>query len=510
MADRTPPEIARETLKQLALRRLNPTPDHYQMVYAEVAGVPVSALFPEAQLRAILRVLPAQTPAQIRLIEQFGAAINRKDWGAVQNVMLGYANLGLHLNAPPLAVEPIAPPKSAVLTDDVSEVLARLVTYVLDAVGEDDVRLHELAAPMMRLLREGAVPSSTLVLMLNNFCHRLSFATEEHEAIRLSLLDLLRLVFDNIAALSPHDEWLQGQIEALNAASTPPLTLRRLEDVQRRLRDVIFKQTEARGRADEAQEQMKTLLATFIERLSKISDSSGQFHDMMERCATQIGVATRLEEIAPVLQDVMRATRAMALDSRLARDELQELRERAEEKRAEIAKLQAELDRASAQARHDPLTGTLNRKGLDEVMEREIARAKRSGQPLCLALLDVDDFKALNDRLGHASGDAALIHLAEVTRTVTRPQDMLARYGGEEFVIVLPDTAMAQGIEVLTRLQRELTARFFLQNNEKILITFSAGVAQMGPSETSTEALRRADQGMYLAKRTGKNRVVAA
>ena len=200
----------------------------------------------------------------------------------------------------------------------------------------------------------------------------------------------------------------------------------------------------------------------------------------------------------------------MALDSRVAHDELEALRQRTEEKHAEIAKLQDELDRASALARHDPLTGTLNRKGLDEVMEREIARSRRNGAPLCVALLDVDNFKSINDRLGHETGDAALVHLANVARSAMRPQDMLARYGGEEFVVVLPETTQAQGIEAMTRLQRELTTRFFLQNNEKILITFSAGVAQLGTEETSTEALRRADQGMYLAKRAGKNRVVAA
>jgi diguanylate cyclase len=86
----------------------------------------------------------------------------------------------------------------------------------------------------------------------------------------------------------------------------------------------------------------------------------------------------------------------------------------------------------------------------------------------------------------------------------------LARYGGEEFVVVLPDTALPQGVEAMQRLQRELTTRFFLRNNEKILITFSAGVAQLSASETATEAIRRADQGMYLAKRSGKNRVMAA
>ncbi|MGL4435411.1 MAG: GGDEF domain-containing protein, partial [Giesbergeria sp.] len=314
----------------------------------------------------------------------------------------------------------------------------------------------------------------------------------------------------NITALSIDDQWLHGQAEALVAATAQPLTLRRLDDVQRRLKDVIFKQTEAKGRMVEAQEQMKEMLATFIERLSAMTDASSGYQDKMERYAEQITQASRIEDITPVLGEVVQATRAMALDTRLVHAELTELRERTAEKQAEMARMQQELDQASAQARHDPLTGSLNRKGLDEVMEREIARARRSDVPLCVALLDVDNFKQINDRLGHDTGDAALVHLAGVVRTVMRPQDQLARYGGEEFVLMMPDTALEQGMEAMQRLQRELTTRFFLRNNEKVLITFSAGVAQMAPSETATEAIRRADQGMYLAKRAGKNRVVAA
>ncbi len=91
-----------------------------------------------------------------------------------------------------------------------------------------------------------------------------------------------------------------------------------------------------------------------------------------------------------------------------------------------------------------------------------------------------------------------------------RPQDTLARYGGEEFVILLPDTPLENGIEAMTRLQRELTKRFFLAGTEKILITFSAGVAQVAEGESAPDAMKRADQGMYLAKRSGKNRVVGA
>jgi diguanylate cyclase len=512
MADRLPPEIARETLKLLAARRLPPTPDNYLALYDEIAGARTAQPFPDGPLSSIQRVLPGQTPAQKRLLGQFERAVANRDWSALQSVLVGYANLGLSpatsTSRPVETVESSA--AQTVLPQELAEVLARLVDHTLPALGEDDARVTELARELITFLRQPTPPLAMAQSLLGNFAYRVSFATEDQAAIRATLLDLLHMVFENIAVLSADDRWLRGQAEALMTASKPPLTLRRLDDVQRRLKDVIFKQTETKARALEAQEQMKDMLATFIERLAQLSESSTSFHGTMERCANLIGKANTIEEIAPVMQEVMSATRAMALDSRVAHDELHDLRARTEAKREEVAKLQEELDRASAQARHDPLTGSLNRKGLDEAMEREMARSRRMGSPLCLALLDVDNFKTINDRLGHAGGDAALVHLAQVLRDAMRPQDLLARYGGEEFVIVLPDTAVESGVAAMTRLQRELTTRFFLRDNEKVLITFSAGVAQLGSSESSSEAIIRADRGMYLAKRSGKNRVMAA
>ena len=139
-----------------------------------------------------------------------------------------------------------------------------------------------------------------------------------------------------------------------------------------------------------------------------------------------------------------------------------------------------------------------------------MARAQRRQSTLCLALLDIDNFKKINDTHGHQTGDAALQHLAAVARAGLRPQDALARYGGEEFVIVMPDTRLEEAVEVLRRLQRELTKTLFLQGSERLLITFSAGVAQRQDDEPGAATLERADKAMYLAKREGKNRVVAA
>ena len=346
--------------------------------------------------------------------------------------------------------------------------------------------------------------------MIAQYSHRLSFAAEDQAEIKTVLLKLLHLLVENISHLSIDDSWLKGQTEALMAACVPPLTLRRLDDVEQKLKDVIFKQTEAKSRAVQAQEDMRQMLATFIERLAAMSQSTSGFHEQLEASAKLIEQAKTLADIAPVLKDIVGATRTMARDSQVARDELHDMKQRSEATEAEIAKLHMELDRVSIQARHDPLTGALNRQGLDEAMAREVSKVKRQDTPLCMALLDIDNFKKLNDTLGHATGDAALTHLATVTREVMRPQDTLARYGGEEFVILLPDTPLDKGIEAMTRLQRELTKRFFLAGTEKLLITFSAGVAQLAAGETGPQAIKRADQAMYLAKRSGKNRVLGA
>ena len=543
MNDKKPFEIARDTLKLLTARKLAPTPLNYQSIYSEVAGVAVEPPFPADRLRDIAQALPTKTPGQQKQRGLLVSAVEQLNWVGVKNALMAYG--GFSPPAPPSpapspspllndsvteAAEPISVPATLTppavpqvamavslpapgapaLTTEFFEQVARLIEYALPALGHDDARFTEQAQTLLKAMRQPNADAVAVKLMLSNFGHRLSFAAEEQTAIHDTLLALLHLIIQNIGELSLEDQWLKGQIDALMTASAPPLSLRRLDDVERRLKDVILKQTEAKGQAMAAHEDMRQMLATFIVRLSQMTESTSTFHTMMEQNARLIEQAKTLAEIAPVLKDVVGATRTMAHDSLSARDELRGMREKALSTEAELAKLYRELDRVSNQARHDPLTGALNRQGLDEALNREVSNVRRKETPLCMALLDIDNFKNFNDRLGHATGDAALTHLASVAREVMRPQDTLARYGGEEFVILLPDTPLDRGIEAMTRLQRELTKRFFLAGTEKILITFSAGVAQLTGEETGMEAIRRADQAMYLAKRAGKNRVLGA
>jgi len=112
--------------------------------------------------------------------------------------------------------------------------------------------------------------------------------------------------------------------------------------------------------------------------------------------------------------------------------------------------------------------------------------------------------------MGHQAGDQALVHLSQVIKEALRPSDAVARYGGEEFIIVLPGIGLEEATATVERLQRELTKKFFLHANDRVLITFSAGVALRSPQEPQEDVIGRADRAMYKAKHTGKNRVIVA
>jgi diguanylate cyclase len=129
---------------------------------------------------------------------------------------------------------------------------------------------------------------------------------------------------------------------------------------------------------------------------------------------------------------------------------------------------------------------------------------------LAVGLIDIDNFKKLNDSLGHAAGDVALKALAGRVKQWLRPVDHVARFGGEEFVVLLPDTAVEPAQELLTKLQRQLSASLFMHDGREVFVTFSAGVTACRAGETLDDALERADQALYEAKRTGKNRTCVA
>lgn len=158
----------------------------------------------------------------------------------------------------------------------------------------------------------------------------------------------------------------------------------------------------------------------------------------------------------------------------------------------------------------DPLTALANRDKLEIEFEREQRRARRSGAPLSLILIDLDHFKVVNDRYGHDVGDAALVFVAELLQHRVRATDLLSRLGGEEFVVLLPDTDATGAVKVADDLRATLEAEAFHYQGNDIRLTLSAGVVELGRHGDSwLQLYRAADARLYASKRHGRNRVMS-
>jgi diguanylate cyclase len=589
-----PSEVARETLRRLAMNKTPPTPDNYRATYHEITGSKIVEPFPERSLKAIHAALPRDTPEQTRFARQFESAIAAGNWdsfGTALNELLGKHggeplawstlirelvqqfdthHVGLtpakkketveHVlsasgtpellfsrlqsavrswshtpvgegpdlvsgvipgptTATPAPVPrsiPAAPTRSEAASRggfaELQDLIAQLLDNTLSIVLADSPELSREAVAIAAAARaaHNLEELAALADRLKKLSYRAHFVAEDQAEMKSALLHLVHLIVDNISELVVDDQWLAGQISVVRELVNKPLNLRQLDDVERRMKDVIVKQGLLKKSLNEARDRLKLMLATFVDRLADFSETTSGYHDKIEKCAERISQARDITDLSDVLDEVMRETREVQLNAARSRDEMSLMRTRVNDAEREVSRLQDELAHASELVRHDALTGALNRKGMDEALEREVARMRRQGGSLSLAMLDIDNFKKLNDSLGHAAGDAALMHLSSVARETIRPQDTLARYGGEEFVVLLPNTPLDDAVSAMVRVQRELTRRFFLNNNDKVLITFSCGVAELNGEEMPYDALKRADDAMYLAKRAGKNRVVPA
>lgn len=157
----------------------------------------------------------------------------------------------------------------------------------------------------------------------------------------------------------------------------------------------------------------------------------------------------------------------------------------------------------------DTLTGLYNRRQILDIFAQELVKLRRSHRPLSIIMIDIDNFKSLNDQFGHECGDDALKAIADCFRQTLRSQDHLARWGGEEFLLLLPETNLA-GAQILAEKVREAVGLVpVVAHNQTIHITVTAAVGELDPEEDFSSCLSRVDHGLLAGKRAGKNRVVA-
>ncbi len=216
----------------------------------------------------------------------------------------------------------------------------------------------------------------------------------------------------------------------------------------------------------------------------------------------------RAELNAAAMQLVYACVLLLALSTvSLLIHQMHQLRRQAQVRQHELAEA---LDRIRDLATHDELTGLINRRRMQELMHTEKHRTVRSGRGFCLAMIDIDHFKRVNDRLGHVAGDEVLARVAGTIAAGLRETDIVARWGGEEFLVMFTDTDEDTAERVLLRIQASLAQTCVTEADASLRVTFSAGVGNHLRDETLTRTIDRADRALYAAKAAGRNRVVHA
>lgn len=333
---------------------------------------------------------------------------------------------------------------------------------------------------------------------------------EHQEDIKKSLINLLRLLAHSMSELIGEDKWLNGQLAIVNDILSKPLSISALQNADSSLKELVHKQSNLKPAMQDAKNLLKQMATIFVSRLVDITESTDEYHQKIEMHQTKLSSIEGIDELNSVLQNVLDDTRTIGLTVQRTREEFHDSQTKVTQAEQKIQELTSVLEYINEVANEDYLTGTLNRRGMEVALEREFSRADRHNTDLSIAMMDIDHFKKLNDSLGHSTGDEALAHFAKIIKEVKRTTDVLARYGGEEFIIILPNTMQDDAIKVIERVQRELTKKFFMHSDKRVVITFSAGVAQRIGNESPKDIIPRADAALYEAKNAGRNRVTGA
>ncbi len=532
-------QTAKAAFRRLATLRLEPTPENYERAYrfeageAEPGGEALATLIerivrglerggqtwtPARRKEAIQRVVAGSRTDPKRLQQRLSQLVNswEGDPGATAVVAL-VADRQAAANAANAVATALVIP--AVVIDlaaatDIAAPLAwdrvaRTLGHALQqALPQHDAASRELAGDLARLFErmdgEGAtaaIADDIAVLVL-----RAERVLQHRHHLFDQLGKLCGELTSSLSEFAEDGSWVEGQCEAMRLKIDEGLSARGVRQVSDMLHHARKRHGEVRGEREKARDALKGVITQMLVELGELGSKTGNFHESVGRYASVIEDSDSLESLTGVVREMVAESRAVQTLVQQTQARLQEEHSKATGLTQRVTELEDEMKRLSDEVSTDQLTQISNRRGLMQAFELERARLERSGGELSIGLLDIDNFKRLNDELGHSAGDEALKSLAAIVSKTLRPTDHVARYGGEEFVVLLPQTPAAEGEQVLTRLQRALTNGLFMHKERQIFVTFSAGVTSYRDAERIEESLERADQALYEAKRTGKNR----
>src|SRR5665213_1108982 len=448
-----PSSIARQALRRLAEQKIPPTPENYTRAYFEIAspGAGAGELSPLALLRGVVTDIESRDGSRNPDCECIRAALDIGDWDAAQASLRRLIDGGgvrwgslLHdlfqqLDARTPGVT--AARKRDALTHVLSafgatpEVLRARLRGLVDSWGTGAAAAEEAVAVIARAAADApvqsasqpaaeaatsvvAAPQATAATTVAAAAAAEAEKEDNTQELHKGLLRIVHVLTTNVAEMLGDDPWLQGQVKAVAEIAAGPLDHQQIVRLERALREIVFRQSTLKQSMDEAKTALRAMTATFIDRLAMLAADAGEHSERLDRYAAEIERTQDLGQLSSLVVRLVQDTRGKQSDFGRMHAELVDARRNADEYGNRVLRLERELATLSDRLHEDQLTELLNRRGLDRQFEIELARAVRTAQPMCVCLLDIDDFKRINDTHGHQVGDQALVHLAQVLRQV--------------------------------------------------------------------------------------------
>ncbi|MFM1990309.1 MAG: hypothetical protein RJA99_3266 [Pseudomonadota bacterium] len=530
-------EAARSAIRYLADNKLVPTPGNYRRAWAEVGG-PASGADAEQVAQAAVRLLTQRaepgesgyaglsaTVREQRWTEALAALLHlgrqapRGRWGVLLATVVEAA--GRSGREWPMArrLDAIAAAAHENETNDSAlraQLELLLVQWRMDPHGvQGPPPVIELAASASASAADAGQGGAVDAQAPSDGAAQAALLVGQRDLAKLrkvnaELIEIVMSLCASFDAISDEGSWIQSQVTAVRDSVRDGADRRTLAAARSLLQQaLVTQQSVSRSRRD-AVSSLREMLPHLVQQMTTLGTHAAGFGDTLSDHLQAISGADSLESIAERVRGLIADASVVHQTFDEARRDLDERSVRAAALESEVERLERELAQASERLLTDHLTRTANRAGLERAFERAMSDLRRTGDPLAIALLDIDDFKKVNDALGHQAGDGALRHLARLLQSKVRPGDTVARYGGEEFVILLPGMTDVQSRELLVRVQRELTREVYLYDTRQLFITFSAGTTRIDLQDSLESAIVRADDAMYQSKNAGKNCVSIA
>ncbi len=480
-------ELARSAFRRLAMLRLPPTPENYARIWAELAQTggnghalpdghaPAAAAAPTAAPTAVPTAVPTAaqaSAAQGSLSPAPAAPVSAGVWRQMWEQ-------GLHLGLIP--------------------------------ASSVDTRLQQRAAQLLQLA-QGAAQAQVLLGDNRELWQQFERALAQERGSVDGMLELFSMLVSHVSEVFAGDSAAAAEFGTLQQVCRRPLDGSRIELARSVMEPWLRRQAALQRSALEARATSREVVGSVLRGLGTFLEHNGRFNQSLQQDLGKLESGLDEQALKALAQELLQRGSELHEHGSQLGQSLQQARQQAEMALHRIRRLESELEQASQQLQQDPLTGALNRRGLDVAFVRDSARASEQQRPLSVALLDLDHFKQINDSYGHDFGDEVLRGLVQVARKLVRPGDSIARMGGEEFMMLFPDTDADAAQRAMERLLQGFRNRRVLHRStgQRVEMSFSAGVAQIQGGESFGELYERADMALRKAKRSGRQQVVLA